>query len=74
MKKWILIATCALLSGAASAQSPAADDAKRLEDLIKLVRAQQAQIAQNQTQIDAKLATIAETIRIARIYSSRGRR
>jgi uncharacterized protein YlxW (UPF0749 family) len=41
--------------------------------LAKEVQGQQAAIADNQTKIDAKLATIAEDLRQARIYSSRGR-
>ena len=35
------------------------------------VQAQQSQIAANQAQIDSKLATLAEAIRVARIYASR---
>ena len=41
--------------------------------LTKEVQAQQATIADNQTKIDAKMATIAEALRLARIYSTRGR-
>jgi len=36
------------------------------------VQAQQRQIAENQANIDAKLASLAEAIRVARIYASRG--
>ena len=39
--------------------------------LLKEVQAQQAQLAENQAAIDAKLAAIAEAVRVARIYSSR---
>jgi hypothetical protein len=42
--------------------------------VIKEIQAQQASIAENQAKIDAKLAALAEAIRIARIYSSRGGR
>jgi hypothetical protein len=73
-----LIATClfGLLVG-----SPAAEPSKENEReqqqvlaLAKEVQAQQAMIADNQTKIDAKMATIAEELRLARIYSSRGGR
>jgi uncharacterized protein YlxW (UPF0749 family) len=60
--------------------APAAEPAKELErdqqqvvTLAKEVQAQQATIADNQTKIDAKMATIAEALRLARIYSTRGR-
>jgi hypothetical protein len=42
--------------------------------VINEIRIQQASIAENQAKIDAKLAALAEAIRIARIYSSRGGR
>jgi hypothetical protein len=42
--------------------------------LIKEVQAQQVVIADNQAKIDAKLVALAEAIRVARIYSSRGGR
>ena len=42
--------------------------------LIKEVRAQQTAMAANQVKISEKLATLAESIRVARIYSSRGGR
>jgi len=41
--------------------------------LAKQVQEQQSQIVANQTKIDAKLAELAELIRVARLYSSRGR-
>ena len=39
--------------------------------LAKEVQVQQTAIAENQTKIDAKLVTIAEALRLARIYASR---
>ena len=77
MKPTLLFAFCALimLVSAAPAQSPQRDLAhEELTALIKEVRAQQAAVAANQTKINEKLATLAETIRVARIYSSRGGR
>jgi hypothetical protein len=70
-----LIATCLL---ALLVSAPAAEPLKESEReqqqllaLVKEVQSQQAAIAENQTKIDAKLATIAEALRLARIYSSR---
>ncbi len=77
MKKLLLLAALASLAAPLGAQSPAADDtrdAKQIEALLKEVQAQQIQIAENQAKIDAKLVALAEAIRIARIYSSRGGR
>ena len=56
------------------AQTPEAKKADELSALIKEVQAQQVTIAQNQAKIDEKLATLGETIREARIFSSRGGR
>ena len=77
MKPTLLFAFCALimLGAAAPAQSPQRDPAREeLTALIKEVRAQQAAVAANQAKINEKLATLTETIRVARIYSSRGGR
>jgi hypothetical protein len=77
MKPTLLFAFCALimLVSAAPAQSPQRNPAhEELTALIKEVRAQQAAVAANQVKINEKLATLAETIRLARIYSSRGGR
>ena len=77
MKPTLLFAFCALimLVPAAPAQSPQRNPAQEeLTALIKEVRAQQAAVAANQAKINEKLATLAETIRVARIYSSRGGR
>ena len=56
-----------------SAQAPAQKDDQALLRLVKEVQAQQLEIAANQTKIEAKLAEVAEAVRIARIYSSRSR-
>ena len=74
MKKLTLFAALALLATSMGAQSPAPPDQKQLEALIKAVQDQQIQIAENQAKIDAKLTTVGEAIRVARIYSSRGGR
>ncbi|MEY2520839.1 MAG: hypothetical protein QOF24_2598 [Verrucomicrobiota bacterium] len=66
-----LVATClaALLASASAVEPP--KESQQLLALVKEVQAQQAAIADNQTKIDAKLVTVAEAIRLARIYSSR---
>ena len=53
------------------AQTPDADQEQRLLALIKEVQVQQAQMAENQKQIETKLAAINETVRTARIYAGR---
>jgi len=77
MKPTLLFAFCAIitLGSSAPAQAPQQTSAQgELAALIKQVRAQQAAMAANQVKIDEKLATLAESIRVARIYSSRGGR
>ena len=72
-----LIATCLLaLLVSVPAAEPSKENERAQQQLVALakeVQAQQAAIAENQTKIDAKLATVAEALRQARIYSSRGR-
>lgn len=74
MKKLMLLGALALFAGSIGAQSPVARDDQQLEALLKVVQAQQIQIADNQAKIDAKLVTLGEAIRIAKIYASRGGR
>ncbi|HET7512190.1 MAG TPA: hypothetical protein VFJ88_05455 [Chthoniobacterales bacterium] len=71
MKKLSLLGALVLLATSIDAQSPATDDQQQLSLLLAEVQAQQSQIAANQAQIDSKLATLAEAIRVARIYASR---
>ncbi len=74
MQKLILVGALALFAGSLGAQSPGADDPKQLQAMLKEVQAQQVQMAENQAKIDAKLVSLAEAIRVARIYASRGGR
>ncbi|HKR53537.1 MAG TPA: hypothetical protein VJR93_04250 [Chthoniobacterales bacterium] len=77
MKPTLLFAFCVIitLASTAPAQAPQQNPAEvELAALIKEVRAQQAAMAANQVKIDEKLATLAESIRMARIFSSRGGR
>jgi hypothetical protein len=77
MNRGFLIAAVALVTMTASvpAQGPQPDEKRQqLEALGKTVRAQQAEIAANQAKIDEKLAALAEVVRTARIFASRGGR
>jgi len=71
----IIILLVALLASGSAAEAP---DARAVPEQIlaavKEVQVQQAAIAGNQAKIDAKLVTIAEALRVAKIYSSRGGR
>jgi hypothetical protein len=63
-----------LLLAAPAAEAPSASQHQEQQVLAvaKEVQNQQVAIAENQAKIDAKLATIGEYLRVARIYSSRG--
>ena len=74
MKKLTLLGALALFAATVGAQSPAPAEQSQVEALLKTVQAQQIQIADNQAKIDAKLITLAEAIRVAKIYASRGGR
>jgi hypothetical protein len=70
---------CALsLLGGVSAAPPAEapsvnpQQVQQVLAVAKEVQAQQVAIAENQAKIEAKLATIAEYVRVARIYATRG--
>lgn len=76
MKRSLTFATLVAMT----AWSPlfGADPAKAQADqqmaqLVKEIQAQQAAINENQAKIDARVATIAESIRVARIYAGRGK-
>jgi hypothetical protein len=63
----------ALLVAAPAAEAPSAQrQAEQVLAVAKEVQGQQAAIAENQAKIDAKLVTIAEAVRVARIYAARG--
>jgi dihydrodipicolinate synthase/N-acetylneuraminate lyase len=66
----------ALLVAAPAGEAPSASQQQEQQVLAvaKEVQDQQVAIAENHAKIDAKLATIAESVRVARIYSSRGGR
>jgi hypothetical protein len=55
----------------ASAQDQNALFQGKIMELVKDIQAQHSQMASNQAKIDTKLADLTETIRVARIFSSR---
>ncbi|MGB8168041.1 MAG: hypothetical protein WCF18_11155 [Chthoniobacteraceae bacterium] len=55
-----------------SSLGEAGGDDPLLAPLIEEITKEQATIVENQTQIDAKLAVIAEDLRVARIFVGRG--
>jgi hypothetical protein len=67
----VFFALTLFLFSPGGAQTPDASQEERLQTLIKEVQTRQAQIADNQTKIDSKLADIAETIRQARLFAGR---
>jgi hypothetical protein len=74
MKKFMFLGAFALAAASVAEQSPVADQSPQVQALMKEVQAQQIQLADNQAKIDAKLADLAEAIRVAKIYASRGGR
>lgn len=71
--KHLVALTFLALAPLSSAQTaaPANPQEQQLLAAVKEVQAQQAAIAENQAKIEAKLVTVAEAVRIAKIYSSR---
>jgi len=68
----ILLFSLALLVAAPGADAPSTNQQEQqVLAVAKEVQEQQAAIAENQAKIDAKLVTIAESLRVARIYSTR---
>ncbi len=72
MKHLVAISCLSLasLSPLRAAEPPPAQD-QQVAAALKEIQAQQAQMAENQAKIEAKLAAVAEALRVARIYSSR---
>ena len=72
-----LFRTLSVMAAVAVCHAGNADPAKSASDqqalrLVKEIQAQQITIAENQAKIDAKVAALAEEIRVARIFASRG--
>lgn len=61
-----------LLMTASAAEAPnLSQPEQQILAAVREVQNQQVTIAENQAKIEAKVAAIAETLRVARIYSSR---
>jgi ABC-type transporter MlaC component len=72
MKNLLAISSLCLASLASlNAAEPAGAQDQQIVAAVKEIQAQQAQIAENQAKIEAKMATIAEAVRMAKIYASR---
>ena len=72
MKSFLTAAFIALMLAAPmAAQAPDGKDAQQLVALVKEVQTQQTQMAENQARIETKLADLAETIRVARIFAGK---
>jgi len=77
MNRTLLIATLAVAAAVVSlpAQAPQVDENRlQLDSLVKELQAQQSEMAANQAKIDEKVAALAETVRLSRIFASRGGR
>jgi hypothetical protein len=61
-----------ILIGGVNAADPVNPQEQQVLSAIKEIQAQQTTIAENQAKIDAKLVTVGEAVRVARIFSSRG--
>ncbi len=74
MKRSVILVCLSLLAvfGAAGAEPPVNSPDQQLVVALGELQEQQAQIAENQAKIEVKLVTVAEALRIARIYASRG--
>jgi uncharacterized coiled-coil protein SlyX len=75
LSAFISISLLGIALNAPAAESPkdVEREQQQVATLAKEVQAQQATIADNQAKIDAKIVAIAEALRQARIYSTRGR-
>lgn len=73
MKRTIsVVSFCAAFLAAGNAAEPVNSQEQQIVAAVKELQAQQALIVENQVKIEAKLATIGEAVRIARIFASRG--
>ncbi len=57
-----------------AANQPPSNEDQQLANLVKELQIQNAAMAENQAAIEAKLGTVAEAVRQARILASRGGR
>jgi microcompartment protein CcmK/EutM len=72
MKQIALIAILAVASAATFHGADAVDpQTQQVLALVKEIQAQQAKLSENQAALDAKLATVGEAVRIARVFAAR---
>ena len=67
----LIVSAVLLMVSFSDAQTPGAGQEQALLALIKEIQTQQAQMAENQKEIETKLADVSETVRVARIYAGR---
>lgn len=70
-RTFFLLCFSVCLAACASAAEPVGASDQLLMVAIKEIQAQQAQLAENQAKIDAKLVSVTEAVRVSRIFSSR---
>ena len=71
MKNLVLNLTLFAISAAMLCPGKAQNASTQVVSAVNELKQQQAQIADNQTKIEAKVADLGETIRAARIFMSR---
>lgn len=67
----LILSGMLLMVSFSDAQTPGPSQEQALLALIKEIQTQQAQMAENQKQIETKLGDVSETVRVARIYAGR---
>jgi hypothetical protein len=72
MNRTALACLTIIILGNVNAAEPVSSQEQQVLLAIKEIQVQQLTIAENQARIDAKLITVGEAVRVARIYSSRG--
>jgi hypothetical protein len=68
-----VVAAANSLFAPARAQTASVADIKATAEAIQTLQDQQKTLADNQTKIDTALASIAENVRVARIYAARAK-
>ena len=72
MTKPITVAVCLLtLAGALLCPVRGQEKSVQLIAVVNVLKQQQAEISDNQSKLDAKIAEVGESIRVARIFMSR---
>lgn len=73
MKQITALAVLSLTAVGLTAAEPAASTPdQQMKKLVAEIQAQQVLLIENQAKIDARLGSVAEALRVARIFASRG--